>query len=165
MTRVIGIDPGYGRLGWGVVDDNGDFPVFVHCGVIETPSSLPFSQRLKGIKAAVLKLLQDFHPDCVAVEKPVHGPNVTNSVEVGAAFGAVLLAGEEYALAFIRTYWPSEVKAAVLKGNAKKKEVQVQVALLLSLPKIPRPDDAADALAVAICGANRYVVDGLEQVL
>lgn len=160
MTLILGIDPGYSRCGFGVIRDNGSGLEMVRCGVIETSPALPFPYRLRLIQTGVIQLLNDFYPDVLAVEKPVHGQNVTNSVEVGAAFGAVLLAGEEQA-ATIRIYWPSEVKAAVLKGNAKKAEVQRYVALILGLDKVPKPDDAADGLAVAICAANRWVADSV----
>ena len=156
------MDTGYGRCGFGTVYDNGHGLEMVTGGVIQTPPSLPFPQRLTGLKASIVKLIRDYSPACLAVEKPVHGPNVTNSVEVGAAFGAVLLAGEEMGVP-IRIYWPSQVKAAVCRGDAKKKEVQEMVKIILSLPKVPRPDDAADALAVAICGANRWVMDGIAE--
>lgn len=162
--RVLGVDTGYGRCGWGIVEDrdNSNGLKMVRCGVVETSATLPFPQRLRGIQVAILQLLQDFKVNCLAVEKPVHGPNVTNSVEVGAAFGAVLLAGEEMSIP-IRIYWPSQVKAAVCRGDAKKREVQMRVKIILGLSEIPRPDDAADALAVAICGANRWVMDGIER--
>lgn len=163
MMKFLGIDPGYGRCGWGAIEDNGTLKN-INCGVIETPSTLPFSQRLAGILSSVKVLIQTIKPDCLAIEKPVHGQNVTNSVEVGAAFGAVLLACEEMGIE-ARIYYPTTVKAAVLKGNAKKAEVQAQVKLILGLAKTPKPDDAADGLAIAICAANRYQMDKLKKLL
>lgn len=158
---ILGIDPGYGRCGYGVIDDTGPDLEMVANGVIETPPSLPFPERLLGVKASIVKLIQDHEPNYLAVEKPIHGKNVSNSVEVGAAWGAVLLAAIEQGIPIL-IYYPTQVKAAVASGDADKEVVQHRVKLILGLSKVPRPDDAADALAVAICGANRYMMDSLE---
>lgn len=160
--KYLGIDPGFARCGWGVIDDRGNGLQLVEYGVIETPASLPFPFRLRTIKEMIIRIAGQFSIDALAVEHPIHGGNVTNSVEVGAAYGAVLLASTEMSpLLFI--YWPSQVKAAVLKGNASKKEVQQAVKLILGLSKVPRPDDAADAVAVAVCLATRYQIDKLQK--
>lgn len=154
----LGIDPGYGKCGWAAIQETSHGLTLLRCGVIETPAALPFPRRIEAVRVEVAQLIGDYHADYLAVEHPVHGRNVTNSVEVGAAYGAVLLAGVGMATPTL-IYWPSQVKAAVASGRAKKAEVQRMVMLILNLDKKPKPDDAADGCAVAICAASRRIID------
>lgn len=156
--KYLGIDPGYSKAGWGVIDDSDGTLKLIAYGVIETPADLPFPQRINTVMVSVMRLLSDFKIDYLAVEHPIHGPNVTNSVEVGAAYGAVLLAGVDMTMPTV-IYYPSQVKAAVASGRADKREVKRAVKMILSMDRLPKPDDAADGLAVAICAANRRGID------
>ena len=155
MTRFLGVDPGYARCGWGIVEDSDNGLKAIECGVIATPDTLPFPQRLNTVMIGVRQILNDYAVDWLGVEHPIHGPNVTNSVEVGAAYGAVLLAGWDMTIPTF-TFWPSQVKAAVANGRASKAEVKAGVVSLLNLSVPPKPDDAADALAIAICTRDRW---------
>jgi crossover junction endodeoxyribonuclease RuvC len=154
----LGVDPGYARCGFGIIQETSRGLSLLKSGVIETPAGQPFPQRIEAVRIEVTQLIGDYHADYLAVEHPVHGRNVTNSVEVGAAYGAVLLAGIGMATPTL-IYWPSQVKAAVAGGRARKAEIQRGVKLILNLDKTPKPDDAADGCAVAICAASRRVID------
>lgn len=153
--RFLGIDPGYARCGWGIVEDSDNELKMVDCGVIQTSDDLPFAERLNTVMVGVIRILNDYAIDYLGIEHPVHGPNVTNSVEVGAVYGAVLLAGVDMTIpAFV--FWPTQVKATVANGRASKAEVKAGVVLILHLDVPPKPDDATDALAVAICMRDRW---------
>jgi len=149
---VLGIDPGIGRTGYGLVRENPDGSLqAVAYGVIETPTGIPQEQRLLMLYQKLNELLLLHCPDSGAVEKLFFYRNVTTAIAVGQARGVVLLsmAGAGIPLG---EYTPLEVKMAVSGyGMADKNQVQVMVQSLLLLDKKPRPDDAADALAVAIC--------------
>lgn len=154
----LGVDVGYAKCGWAAIQETSRGLALIRCGVIQTDANLPFPRRIETVRVEVQQLIGDYRADYLAVEHPVHGRNVTNSVEVGAAYGAVLLAGVAMDKPTL-IYWPSQVKAAVAHGQAKKAEVQQGVRLILNLDKSPKPDDAADGCAVAICAASRRVID------
>lgn len=155
MMRYMGVDPGYGRCGWGIIDDIRGELVMVECGVITTHADTPFPQRINAVMCKVMSLLAGFNIDVLGVEHPIHGQNVTNSVEVGAAYGAVLLAGVDMNTPTL-IHFPTQVKAAVANGRASKAEVTAGVMQILSLDIPPRPDDAADGLATAICTRDKW---------
>jgi crossover junction endodeoxyribonuclease RuvC len=155
MTLVLGIDPGTATTGYGLVRDRADGSLeSVEYGVIQTPASLPDHQRLSLLYNRLTQLLLLHRPDSCAVEKLFFQRNVSTAISVGQARGVILLAIAEAGLDVFE-YTPNEVKQAVTGyGSAQKRQVQEMVRTLLIMPEIPRPDDAADALAVAICHLN-----------
>ena len=147
---AIGFDPGTARLGYGVIESDPD-PRAIDYGVIVTNSDEPMAQRLLVIHTAVGQLIDLHRPTAVAVETLFFAQNVTTAMTVGQARGTVLLAAAQRAVA-VAEYAPSEVKQAVVGyGKADKAQIQEMVRLILGLTTAPHPDDAADALAVAIC--------------
>lgn len=150
---AIGFDPGTARLGFGVIDSDPD-PQAVDFGVIVTPSDAPMATRLLHIHAAVTELIVEFKPEAVAVELLYFARNVTTAMTVGQARGVVLLAAAQQGV-IVAEYSPSEVKHAIVGyGKADKRQIQEMVKIMLGLDSVPQPDDAADALAVAICHAQ-----------
>lgn len=148
--RVIGIDPGTATLGYGVID-SGPHLTAVTYGVLKTTPETPMPRRLLQLHKGLLALLAEYQPTAMAVEQLFHARNTTTSIAVGQARGVVLLAAAECDLATAE-YTPLQVKQAVVGyGGADKHQIQTMVQLLLKLEVIPRPDDAADALAIAIC--------------
>ena len=149
---VIGIDPGTAITGYGLVKDTGDGRLtMVDYGVIETASTLPMTERLLILHQQLKHVLQLHRPDSGAVEKLFFQRNVRTAISVGQARGVALLALAEADFP-VAEYSPPEVKQAVTGyGGADKNQVQQMVRALLNLEEIPKPDDAADALAVAIC--------------
>lgn len=149
---VIGIDPGTAITGYGLVRNAGHGGLdVVDYGVVETASKLPMAQRLLTLHRQLRHVMQLHRPDSAAVEKLFFQRNVRTAISVGQARGVALLALAEADLP-VAEYTPMEVKQAVTGyGGADKNQVQQMVRALLNLEKIPKPDDAADALAVAIC--------------
>lgn len=149
---ALGIDPGTATTGYGLVreQENGSITA-VEFGVILTPAGMPMEQRLLELYRQLKSILLLHRPDTGAVEKLFFQRNVTTAIAVGQARGVALLAMAEANLR-VGEYTPMEVKQAVAGyGGADKRQVQLMVTALLGLPEIPHPDDAADALAVAIC--------------
>lgn len=149
---VVGIDPGTAITGYGIIreQENGDLEWVSH-GVIKTPSNWDEPQRLLEIYHKLNDIFASYKPDCCAVEKLFFQKNVKTAILVGQGRGAALIAAAEAKLS-VGEYTPLEIKQAVVGyGNADKQQVQKMVKILLNLKEIPRPDDAADALAVAIC--------------
>ena len=151
---VLGIDPGTANTGYGVVARHGARLVALDGGVIETPAGDDPGARLASIYTRVCALLDDYRPDALAVEDLYFGANARSAFAVGQARGVVILAAGQRGLP-CRSYTPQQVKGAVCgSGRADKHQVQRMVQALLALTDLPRPDHAADALAVAICHAN-----------
>ena len=151
---VLGIDPGTARTGYGFVQESEAGLALVAYGVIETPSGAPMPERLQTIYRELRSILTLHSPASGAVEKLFFARNVTTAMTVGQARGVALLALAEAGVA-ISEYTPLEVKQAVAGyGKADKVQMQTMVKMLLNLPDLPKPDDAADALAVAICHAH-----------
>ncbi len=149
---VLGIDPGTAITGYGVVGQTteGDYALLA-CGVIRTQPSTPMPLRLREIFTDLQGLMDEFRPNEVAVEKLFFGRNVTNAIAVGQARGAVLLAAALRDLN-VAEYTPAEVKQSISGyGNAEKRQMQEMVQRTLNLPEPPRPDDAADGVAIALC--------------
>ena len=155
MRLVLGIDPGTATTGYGLVRDREDGSLeALTFGVILTSPKMPAHQRLSLLFHDLNDLLLLHHPEAVAVEKLFFQTNVKTAIAVGQARGVVLLAVSEAGLE-LGEYTPNEVKQAVAGyGSADKKQVQEMVRVLLQLPEIPKPDDAADALAIAITHLN-----------
>ena len=151
---VIGIDPGVANTGYGVVARDRGRLVALAGGVVETPPAMDSGARLAEIHARVGALMDGYRPDALAVEDLYFGVNVRSAFAVGQARGVVVLAAGQRAIR-CASYTPQQVKAAVCgSGRAPKDQVQRMVQTLLALPDLPRPDHAADALAVAVCHAN-----------
>jgi crossover junction endodeoxyribonuclease RuvC len=147
---AIGFDPGTARLGYGVIESD-PVPRAIDYGVIVTDSGAPMPTRLLLIHSAVSELIDRHQPDAVAVELLFFAQNVTTAMTVGQARGIVLLAAAQRGVA-VAEYAPAEVKQAVVGyGKADKHQMQEMVRIVLGLDVAPSPDDAADALAVAIC--------------
>jgi crossover junction endodeoxyribonuclease RuvC len=151
---VLGIDPGVANTGYGVVAHDRGRLVALDGGVVETAAGEDPGARLAAIHARIGELLDGYRPDAVAVEDLYFGVNARSAFAVGQARGVVVLAAGQRGLP-CASYTPQQVKAAVCgSGRAEKDQVQRMVQALLALPELPRPDHAADALAVAICHAN-----------
>ena len=151
MTVIMGIDPGTAITGYGVLTEEQGEPRALAYDVIRTPSEHPLPTRLAAIYEALQALIVRYRPDAIAVEELFFAKNARTALTVGHARGVVLLAAAQSGASF-HQYKPSQVKQAVTGyGNADKRQVQEMVRLLLGLDAIPQPDDAADALAVAIC--------------
>jgi crossover junction endodeoxyribonuclease RuvC len=151
MTLVLGIDPGTATTGYGLVRNLPDGSLgSVGFGILQTPAGMPAHQRLSMLYHQLTELLLLHRPDGCAVEKLFFSRNVKTAIAVGQARGVVLLAISEAGLDMAE-YTPNEVKQAVTGyGSATKKQVQEMVRVLLAIPEVPKPDDAADALAIAI---------------
>jgi len=154
--RILGIDPGVARLGWGVVDvEKGKLRV-VDYDCFETKSSEAMPTRLKKIYAALFEILNTLKPDALAVEELFFNTNAKTALIVGQARGIVLLAGAEHNLT-VQSYTPLQVKMTLTGyGRAEKSQIGIMVKTLLGLKSVPKPDDTADALAVAITHALSY---------
>ncbi len=152
--RILGIDPGVATIGFGVVEAERNRQRLVKCGVITTPAHTSLSSRLEQIFRDMVDLLDLFKPDAVSVEELFFDKNITTGIAVAHARGVILLACR-MAGAEIFEYTPMQVKQAVTGyGKAEKKQVMDMVKRLCSLPAPPRPDDAADAVALALCHAR-----------
>ena len=147
---VLGIDPGYALMGWGVVESRGSAMRLLDYGVVETKAGTPVQDRLRTLQQGIRRLVQQYHPDDVAFEELFFARNVTTALTVGAARGAAIIAAAEYT-ENLYEYTPMQIKQALTGwGKADKKQIQQMVKFLLHLEAIPRPDDAADGIAAAI---------------
>ncbi len=156
--RILGVDPGIGRLGWGVIDKEKSGIKTIAYGCVETKVNSPLTERLVIIYSSVQKLLDEYKPQALAIEELFFNKNVKTAFAVGQARGVVLLAAAQKQLP-IAVYTPSSVKSAITGyGKADKKQIGQMVKLTLKLPKVPTPDDTADALAIALTHAftNKY---------
>jgi len=152
--RILGIDPGIAIVGFGFIDKNGSKLTPVQYGSIQTQAHTEQSYRLKQVYEAMLELIDTYKPDALGIEKLFFNRNVTTALTVGEARGVILLAAEQRGLP-IGEYTPLQVKQAIVGyGKAEKKQVQEMVKLFLKLQAVPKPDDVADALAIAICHAH-----------
>ena len=151
--RTLGIDPGTAIMGWGVVDETGGSISLVDFGALTTPAGMPQPERLLILYDGLTALIRQHAPNEAAIEELFFGKNVNTALTVGQARGVALLALTQAGLS-IGEYKPLIVKQALTGyGSADKKQMQEMVRITLGLAKIPRPDDAADALAIAICHA------------
>ncbi|MGQ9522963.1 MAG: crossover junction endodeoxyribonuclease RuvC [Anaerolineae bacterium] len=149
--RVLGIDPGTATTGYGVVEETEEGLRALDYGVVTTPPDLPLPRRLQTIYGELRRLVRQWQPDAAAVEELYFNVNVRTAMSVGQARGVALLAMAEEGLTVVE-YGPGEVKQALTGyGGAEKRQMQEMVRMLLDLPTVPRPDDAADALAIAVC--------------
>ena len=152
--RILGIDPGYALLGYGVIDTDGRTATAVDYGVVETKAGAPFPERLQRLYDGVSQLVEMYRPDCAVFEELFFYHNITTAISVGAGRGVAILAAQQKGLPLYE-YTPMQIKLAVTaNGHADKKQVQHMVKLLLNLKADPKPDDAADALAAALCHSS-----------
>lgn len=148
--KVLGIDPGFGRLGWAVLEGNKNKQALIAYGCFETNSKTKLSRRLFEVNQFVASLIKEYDPDEAAVEELYFFKNAKTIIGVGQAMGAVLVALEDHSVS-ISMYTPLQVKSTVAGyGKADKVQVQDMIKRLLGLDEVPKPDDAADACAVAL---------------
>ena len=148
---VLGIDPGYAIVGWGVIETNGNSYLPKAFGAITTDAGIDFNLRLETIYNDMITILKKAKPDAVAIEKLYFTTNVTTAILVAQARGVILLAAQQCGVK-VYEYTPLQVKMAVTGyGKAKKPQVMEMTRRLLHLKEVPKPDDTADALAIAIC--------------
>ena len=152
--RILGIDPGYGITGFGLVKANRGSCTLLGCGAITTPAGMDFSARLEIIYEDMRQLLEQTKPEAVAIEELFFGQNVPPGIGVAQRRGVILLAIRQAGLE-VTAYKPMQVKQAVVGyGNATKHQVQAMTRRLQRLEAMPTPDDAADAIAIALCHAR-----------
>ena len=152
--RILGIDPGVAIVGFGVIDVDGARQQMVQYGAINTEAGLPLATRLLQIGRDLERLIELFQPDEIAIEELFFSKNITTGIAVAHGRGVILYTAEKLQIP-IYEYTPMQVKQSVVGyGLAEKKQVMDMVRRLLKLKSVPRPDDAADALAIAICHAR-----------
>ena len=152
--RILGIDPGYGITGFGLIEGECNQYRLIQCGAITTPAGMDFSARLEIIYNDMQELLKVAKPDAVAIEELFFGQNVTTGIGVAQSRGVILLAIRQAGLE-VTSYKPMQVKQSVVGyGKATKHQVMDMTKRLLNLPQMPKPDDAADAIALALCHAR-----------
>jgi crossover junction endodeoxyribonuclease RuvC len=152
--RIIGIDPGYAILGYGVIEKEGNRYSLVECGVLTTEAGRRMPDRLREIYAGLMDIVEEFRPDVASVEELYFNTNAKTAIHVGEARGVAILACANAGLP-IYEYTPLQIKQALAGyGRAEKKQIQQIVKSVLGLKEVPRPDDAADAVAAAICHGN-----------
>jgi len=152
--KILAIDPGIAITGYGLIDSSKSEVSFIDCGSINTKPDLPKEKRLHQIYNNIIKLIRMHNPDELVVEELFFNANTRTAMSVGQARGAILVGAASCGLK-VYEYTPLQVKQAVAGyGRAEKNQIQQMVKMLLNLPEVPKPDDAADALALAICHAN-----------
>lgn len=154
MMRILGIDPGIAIVGFGVVDKNGNRYSTVEYGAITTPAHTPLENRLKTIYDEMTLLFANLRPDAMSVEELFFNSNAKTAIAVGQARGVIILSAVENGVP-IYEYTPLQVKQALTGyGRASKMQIQQMMRTMLGLSEIPKPDDVADALAIAVCHGN-----------
>ena len=152
--RILGIAPGYGITGFGLIETHQGQSRLLQCGAITTPAGMDFSARLEIIYEDMRKLLEVAKPDAVAIEELFFGQNVTTGIGVAQSRGVILLAIRQAGLE-VTSYKPAQIKQALVGyGNASKHQMQDMTKRILHLVAMPKPDDAADAIAIALCHAR-----------
>lgn len=151
---ILGIDPGYAIVGFGLLQHDRAAVSLLACGAINTEAGLPLSKRLLQIANDLDELICQFKPDVMAIERLYFGNNVTTGIGVAQARGVILMTAERHGIPIFE-YDPSQVKLAVVGyGKAEKRQVMDMTKRLLKLKEVPKPDDAADAVAIALCHAR-----------
>ena len=152
--RILGIDPGYAIIGWGILDYEKNRFSVVDYGAITTPAGMAFPQRIELIYNEASALIAKYKPEALSMEKLFFTNNKTTGIDVAQARGVLLLAATQAGMD-INEYNPIQVKQGVVGyGKAEKKQVMEMTRVILGLPEVPKPDDTADALALAICHAH-----------
>lgn len=154
--RILGIDPGFATIGFGLVTAERAQVHMVTYGAITTPAGLPLSRRLYQISTDMEDLIETLRPDVISIEELFFNTNITTGIAVAHGRGVILCAAEKCGIPLFE-YTPSQVKLAVTGyGKAEKRQVMDMTRRLLKLQRVPRPDDAADALALALCHARSF---------
>ena len=152
--RILGIDPGLAIVGWGVIDNKGSRFDVVGYGSVQTPAGMPTEQRLCEIYDGLSEIIKKYKPDEIAVEELFFNTNQTTGIRVAEARGVILLCATKLGVP-VAEYTPLQVKQSVVGyGRAEKRQVITMVTMLLGLQSPPKPDDTADALAIAVCHAH-----------
>lgn len=160
--KILGIDPGTATVGWGMIETIGGKPHMLAYGHIATDKSLPIEARLQEIRSDLTTIIRTYQPDRAAVESLFFFKNQKTVITVAEARGVILLTLADFSLS-IAEYTPLQVKQSLTNyGRADKGQMQSMVQKLLRLTEIPKPDDAADALAIALCDAARYRMEQLQ---
>jgi crossover junction endodeoxyribonuclease RuvC len=158
--RILGIDPGSDSTGYGLIESDGSRHIAILYGAIKTQTHSPFPERLLRIHSGLSEILAKESVDVFAIEEVFYSTNVQSALKLGHARGVALLAAAEHGIPVFE-YSPLEIKSAIVGyGRAEKQQVQSMVRFLLQLAEIPAPNDAADALAVAICHSHRSTMPG-----
>ncbi len=152
--RILGIDPGYAIVGYGIIDySKGKFSVIGY-GAVTTKAGIPFPERLNSIFNDLEYLIDKYKPDALAIEKLYFNTNTTTAIDVAQARGVIVLAAQKGGVT-VNEYTPLQVKQSVTGyGRAEKHQVMEMIKSLLGLKAVPKPDDTADALALAVCHAH-----------
>lgn len=158
--RILGIDPGFAIVGYGIIDfENGSYKT-VDYGKVTTEAKTKFSDRLETVYKGVCQVIETYSPEVLAIEELFFNTNTTTGINVAQARGVIVLAAKQHNIK-IYEYTPLQIKQAVAGyGRADKNQVQQMVKMFLNLKQVPKPDDTADALAVAICHANSNALTG-----
>ena len=152
--KILGIDPGVATVGFGLLDTDGNVPKMVSCGVITTPAHIPLSSRLDQIYTDLEELIRSCDPDAISIEELFFSKNITTGIPVAHARGVILLCAFRCSVP-VYEYTPMQIKQAVVGyGKAEKRQVMDMVRRILHLTAVPKPDDAADAVAIALCHAR-----------
>jgi crossover junction endodeoxyribonuclease RuvC len=148
---ILGIDPGIATIGFGVIKSEGGSPSLIRCGVVTTPAKMRLAARLAIIYNDIINIIEEFSPDAMAIEELFFNTNHKTGISVAHGRGVIILAGENRGVPMFE-YTPLQVKQAVVGyGRAEKRQVMDMIKRLLNLDAPPKPDDAADAVAIAIC--------------
>jgi crossover junction endodeoxyribonuclease RuvC len=159
--RILGIDPGTITMGYGVIEADDDEATMVDCSALNAPHSSTIGERLNYLHQRLLEVIAQYQPDAVAIEQPFMAKNVKSTLTVGMAQAVALLAAASKGIPTYE-YTPSQVKQRVANyGGSSKEQVQEMVKIQLGLPQVPQPNDAADALAVALCHLREVHLDNL----
>ena len=161
--KILGIDPGTATVGWGIIEVVNGKPHVVAYGHIATDKKLPMPRRLQEIRDDLKTLIKKYRPDRAAVEELFFFNNQKTAITVAEARGIILLTLSDFSLS-IAEYTPLEIKHSLTNyGRADKSQMQRMVKEILNLTEIPKPDDAADALAIALCHLSRYKLEHLKE--
>ncbi len=152
--RILGIDPGYAIVGWGIVENRGTSFAPVAYGAVTTPAGMEFNRRLESIYNDLSGIIAKWKPEAMSIEKLFFNTNITTAIPVAEARGVILLAAQQAGLSVFE-YTPLQVKSALTGyGKAQKSQMMEMTRILLRLKEVPKPDDTADALALALCHAQ-----------
>ena len=151
---ILGLDPGYALVGWGVIDYTANRFQVIAFGAVTTEAKTPFNERLETVYDGIQDIINKYKPDALAIEKLFYNTNAKTVIDVAQARGVINLAAQKNGLDIFE-YTPLQVKQSVVGyGRAEKKQVQEMTRVILNLEKVPKPDDTADALALALCHGN-----------
>lgn len=151
---ILGIDPGYAIVGWGIIDYTANRFSVIDYGAVTTEAGTPFNRRLETVYDGVEEIIKKYRPEALAIEKLFYNTNAKTVIDVAQARGVINLSAVKNGVEIFE-YTPLQVKQSVVGyGRAEKKQVQEMTRVILKLQKIPKPDDTADALAMAICHAH-----------